>query len=101
MRKRHYLATNCLIFPCESSWTTFYLTGNDINMINITGLDRQSFKKLLFHFSKCFNGKWKIHSNGRPRKLEMHQILGLLLAFYSDTMSLVWMDVLFGVNIIV
>ena len=43
MQKRHYITTNCLISPCESSWTRLYMTGNDINII----MNNTNFKEKL------------------------------------------------------
>jgi len=80
-----------------SLWIMLDKTLYDINIINITGLDRRSFNYFLCHFAKYYNEQLKTHLNGRPRKLEMHQILGLLLSFYSDTMSLTTLWVNFGI----
>ncbi|KAG3159655.1 hypothetical protein PI124_g8159 [Phytophthora idaei] len=38
MRSRHYITTQCLDSPTDSSWMVLYKYGNDVNFLNTTNL---------------------------------------------------------------
>ena len=49
----------CLHLPCDAPWAKLYAEGSDKNFINVTALDRRSFKMLLaiFAFKNYFQNE--------------------------------------------
>jgi hypothetical protein len=100
IRERNYVTNQCLRKPCNSAWQKVYCEGNDQNFVNITSLDKKSFHQLLVLFAPIFEaeGRWKPGGPGRPRKLvESHAVLGMLLAFYTDSAGLKSICLQFGI----
>lgn len=90
MRSQHYLTVQCLDLPCDSAWMQLYEHGTDINFL------RASFSQLLIRFSNFYYMPSPA-CRGRPPKLRyVHQVLGLLLCFYVDSMEQSTLCMLFG-----
>ncbi|ETP53073.1 hypothetical protein F442_01999 [Phytophthora nicotianae P10297] len=97
MRSRHYLTTQCLDTPNESAWVILYKYGTDINFLNATSLTRIAFGNLLRRFVGFYYIP-RLQPRGRPFKLRFHhQVLGLVLCYYTGSMELGTLCMLFGV----
>ncbi|ETM97293.1 hypothetical protein PPTG_20372 [Phytophthora nicotianae INRA-310] len=97
MRIRHYLTSQCLDTPSESAWMMLFEYGSDLNFLNATSLARTAFSQLLHRFA-AFYTKRDPNSRGRPPKLQyLHQVLGLVLVFYTGSMEPSTLSMLFGV----
>ena len=59
VRERNYVTRECLHLPCDAPWAKLYAEGSDKNFINVTALDRRSFKMLLaiFAFKNYFQNE--------------------------------------------
>ncbi|RAW35746.1 hypothetical protein PC110_g7974 [Phytophthora cactorum] len=65
-----------------------WLRGTDKNVLTTTSLTRHSFVQFLERFQPYYDISTYRPQVGRPRKLQNHrQVLGLLLAFYVDSMQ--------------
>ncbi|ETN11224.1 hypothetical protein PPTG_10171 [Phytophthora nicotianae INRA-310] len=97
MRSRHYLTSQCLDTPSESAWMVLFEYGSDLNFLNATSLTRIAFRQLLHPFAACYTIR-DPNSRGRPPKLQyLHQVLGLVLVFYTGSMEQSTLSMLFGV----
>ncbi|ETI48941.1 hypothetical protein F443_07091 [Phytophthora nicotianae P1569] len=97
MRSRHYLTSQCLDTPSESAWMVLFEYGSDLNFLNATSLTRIAFRQLLHRFAACYTIR-DPNSRGRPPKLQyLHQVLGLMLVFYTGSMEQSSLSMLFGV----
>ncbi|ETP46619.1 hypothetical protein F442_07154 [Phytophthora nicotianae P10297] len=97
MRSRHYLTSQCLDTPSESAWMVLFEYGSDLNFLNATSLTRTAFRQLLHRFAACYTIR-DPNSRGRPPKLQyLHQVLGLVLVFYTGSMEQSTLSMLFGV----
>ena len=99
IRERNYVTRSCLSDPFSSAWQKILRHGSDINMVALTSLTRCSFRILLKAFIPEYRSltRWRPGKLGRPPKLSPTDVLGLLLTFYSDTMGLKSLCVIFGV----
>jgi hypothetical protein len=98
IRTRNYVTNDCICNPNESAWIQLYRNGIDENFINLTSLDRASFNQLLKKFAKYYKIKSGVGKKGRPRKLVMlHQVLGLILQFYSASIECKNLCQIFGI----
>uniref|UniRef100_H3H7Z6 DDE Tnp4 domain-containing protein n=1 Tax=Phytophthora ramorum TaxID=164328 RepID=H3H7Z6_PHYRM len=96
MRSRHYLTADCLDTPCDSAWMLLYLYGSDKNFLNVTSLTRAAFHQLLARFAGFYAIR-PARSRGRPPKLRyLHQVLGLLLCFYTGSTKNGTLCMIFG-----
>jgi len=99
VRERNYVTCACLRKPHAGSWNYLYRNGSNKNFINVTSLTKVAFHQLLTLFAPLYEdaGKWRPGGCGRPRKLiESHAVLGLLLAFYSDSCGMKALCLQFG-----
>ncbi|KAE8970186.1 hypothetical protein PR003_g28578 [Phytophthora rubi] len=88
VRIRHYITASCLPRPDVAPWMYMWFFGTDENFLNVTSLCRRSFNRLLERFKLFYNIPRFSPKGGRPKKLqEHHQVLGLLMAFYVDSMQ--------------
>jgi hypothetical protein len=77
-----------------------YKFGSDENLISLTSLNRESFDRLLSDFVPHLlrARKWRVKKRGRPPALlDAHAVLGMLLSFYTDSMTLKSLCLLFGI----
>ncbi|KAF1789181.1 hypothetical protein GQ600_3259 [Phytophthora cactorum] len=110
VRMRHYITLDCLKEPELASWMNAWLRGTDKNVLTTTSLTRwlmqeqmlylsvfsicllwccrHSFVQFLERYQPYYDIPTYRPQGGRPRKLQNHhQVLGLLLAFYVDSMQ--------------
>ncbi len=98
IRTRNYLSKSSLINPSDSAWHKLYEHGDEKSLINMVSLDRASFDLLLSKFSMYYTHNWRVGCRGRPPTLiQKHAVLGCLLVYYSDSMSLKNLCFAFGV----
>ncbi|KAL3656646.1 hypothetical protein V7S43_018549 [Phytophthora oleae] len=98
VRVRHYVTLDCLKHPEDSDWMELWLHGTDENLITKTSLSRSPFTELLDRFSRFYDIPSFNPRGGRPRKLQHHhQVLGMLLCFYVDSMTRSQLCLMFGV----
>jgi hypothetical protein len=85
IRQRDYVTTQCLNSPELSPWQKLYDDGSDSNFIALVSIDRVAFADLLQVFAKHYRTRWSPGRKGRPpRLIHKHQVLGLILHFYTD-----------------
>ena len=85
---RNYVTSQSLRrFVSDSDWNHFYNNADDLNFVAVTSLTREGFDLLL----KTFKKHYRLNSGcqgGRPNRLGYHhQVLGLVLVFYCDTIG--------------
>ena len=97
IRLRNVLTTQCLITPDKSEWHQLYKFGSDENLISALSLNRYGFSKLLTVFSKFYTVLSGPGRKGRtPKLVDKSMILGMILTWYSDTLSYKSICRLFG-----
>ena len=75
-----------------------YKNGNDEALINVIGLNRRGFERLLKPFAKYYVVKYHLGRGGRPTKVPKSQALGMLLQFYASSIELKTLAQLHGVQ---
>jgi len=87
IKTRNYVTSKSLRKNVDDSdWNHFYLNADDLNFVAVTSLTREGFERLL----KTFKKHYRLNSGrkgGRPNRLVYHQVLGLVLVFYCDTIA--------------
>ncbi|KAF1789858.1 hypothetical protein GQ600_25969 [Phytophthora cactorum] len=95
MRCRYYLTVKCLDSPSDSAWMMLYRYGSDLNFLIATSLTRPAFHQLLHRIAEFYT-ILNHNSRGRPAKLHISPVLGLLLSFYVGPMKYSTLFMLFG-----
>ena len=88
IRTRNDLDIRALHIPEVSTWQHLYKNGNDEALINVIGLNRRGFERLLKPFAKYYVVKYHLGRGGRPTKVPKSQALGMLLQFYASSIEL-------------
>ena len=88
IRTRNDLDIGALHIPEDSTWHHLYKHGSDEALINVIGLNREGFERLLRTFSRHYVVKYHLGRGGRPTKVHKSQALGMLLQFYSSAVEL-------------
>ena len=87
IRSRSYVTCKALRNPFYSQWNYFYTFADDESFIATTSLTRLSFQQLLGSFANYYSINTGSRG-GRPcRLLNMHEALGCLFSYYSDTIG--------------
>ena len=99
IRTRNDLDIGALHIPEDSTWHHLYKHETDKALINVIGLNRQGFERLLKTFSRHYvvNIIWA-EEERRPTKVHKSQALGMLLQFYSSAVELKSVAQLHGVR---
>ena len=98
IRTRNDLDIRALHIPEVSTWQHLYKNGNDEALINVIGLNRRGFERLLKPFAKYYVVKYHLGRGGRPTKVPKSQALGMLLQFYASSIELKTLAQLHGVR---
>lgn len=86
IRSRNRLSVADVGHPSESTWHHLYRFGSNEAFINVMGLNRAAFHKLLLAFAPHYSVKSGAGKRGRPPKLNSKRmVLGLLLHYYAGT----------------
>ena len=99
IRNRHYLTRCALVSPKLSPFYHLLCNGDDAAFIEITGMTRRCFRKLLLivfdeeEIEECRYGK----KRGRSRSLDFESRLGLALVFNNSTLRLKFLCMIFGI----
>ena len=64
IRTRNDINNQALPLPEQSSWKYLYHSGNDQSFINILGIDRSGFNRLLLRFRRYYNHKFHLGKVG-------------------------------------
>ena len=87
IRTRNYITSESL--GGQAEWYYFYANASDETLLNSISLTRESFEKLLRRFREYYVFGCGPGKKGRHARLEDHAIvLGLILTYYCDSMSL-------------
>jgi hypothetical protein len=100
LQERNYVTRDCLASPCDASWAKIYAQGNDKKFVSLVSLTRRSFKQLLVAFTPHYEATitWRPGGPGCPQKfVHTHQVLGMLLAFYTKSRGMKSLCVKFGI----
>ena len=98
IRTRNDLDIRALHIPEVSTWQHLYKNGNDEALINVIGLNRRGFERLLKPFAKYYVVKYHLGRGGRPTRVPKSQALGMLLQFYASSIELKILVQLHGVR---
>ena len=98
LRERNYLKRAALRQIRETAWRHLYNYGDDRDFLNTTSLTREAFEKLLIEFRKFDPYNVNRSKGGRlPTLPYSHDRLGLILIFYTDSMTNKSLCLLFGI----
>jgi hypothetical protein len=93
-RVQHYLTKSALLHPMFSPWSRLYQTADENSFLNLTGMTRYAFEKLLVVIFEETDSHGR---RGRRASLDRPAQLGLLLFYLSSTMRVKHLSLIFGV----
>ena len=85
IRRRHHLTWSGILPPNRSPWRHLYENGDDGSFLNLTGFSRAAFEEMHNFLYEDHNER---HGAGRPRLLNTHDELGIILFYLGSCMTL-------------
>jgi hypothetical protein len=96
LRARSYLLRAALIPPSLLPWPKLYDNGDSSSFLHVTGLSREAFNSLLNIVIPPGHSMHR-RCRGRPWLLPPDGMLGLLLCYLGNQMSIKWLCLIFGI----
>jgi len=98
IRTRNEFEISAVPRPEESSWSYLSRFGSDKALVNLIGINRYGFNRLVKKFRLYYPHRFNKGKGGRPAKVLFPQALGMLLQFYTSPMELKTLGQLHGVR---
>jgi len=93
IRRRHYVTRSGILPTTASPWRHLYENGDEVSFLNLTGFSREAFEEM---HQYLYENVEERYSASRPRLVNTHDELGLILFYLGSTMKHSELCLIFG-----
>ena len=97
-KNRHYLKRKAVMEPRLCPWYHLLYNGDDMSLLEVTGLTKESFLKLYSVVPGESSVEEHVKKRGRPSILDGHMRIGLVLFYVNSTLKTKHLCTIFGLS---